>query len=144
MTVLGVALLLGPILLPLGAGCAASGQMGGDGGVDMDGASNQNGNANLNQNVNGNGNGGGDTVYRVREGIERFLITDINNPAASAKAQSEVFILWDNVSTQVAKFNHIPGGSNVLYMDGHVEFLKYPTKSPVNEAMARLMGLFSS
>ena len=22
-------------------------------------------------------------------------------------------------------FNHIPGGCNVLYMDGHVEFLKY-------------------
>lgn len=26
------------------------------------------------------GNGGGTTVYRVREGVERFLITDINNP----------------------------------------------------------------
>ena len=23
------------------------------------------------------------------------------------------------------RFNHVPGGSNVLYMDGHVEFLKY-------------------
>jgi hypothetical protein len=29
------------------------------------------------------------TIYRLREGIERFFITDINNPAASAKAQSE-------------------------------------------------------
>lgn len=27
----------------------------------------------------GEGNGGGDVVYRLREGIERFLITDINN-----------------------------------------------------------------
>ena len=34
------------------------------------------------------GTAGGDTLYRLREGIERFLITDINNPGASAQAQS--------------------------------------------------------
>ena len=34
------------------------------------------------------GTGGGDTVLRLREGVERFLITDINNPAASAAGQS--------------------------------------------------------
>ena len=39
-----------------------------------------------------NGNAGGDTIYRLREGIERVLITDINNPAASAMAQSELAI----------------------------------------------------
>ena len=27
-------------------------------------------------------------------------------------------------------FNHIPGGSNVLFMDGHVEFVRY-TGSPL-------------
>ena len=31
------------------------------------------------------GNGGGTTIYRLREGIERFMITDINNAAASAE-----------------------------------------------------------
>nr|AUN37043.1 hypothetical protein [uncultured bacterium] len=31
------------------------------------------------------------TIYRLREGIERFYITDINNPAASAAAQSARF-----------------------------------------------------
>ena len=29
----------------------------------------------------------GQTVYRLREGIERFFITDINNPAASSKVR---------------------------------------------------------
>ena len=33
--------------------------------------------------------------------------------------------MWDNISTEVYDFNHVPGGSNVLYMDGHVEFLKW-------------------
>ncbi len=87
----------------------------------------------------GNGGPGSTTVYRLREGIERFMITDINNPAASALAQSEIAIMNDIVSgNQVAQYNHVPGGCNVLYMDGHVEFLKYPGKAPVSVAAANL------
>lgn len=76
---------------------------------------------------NGVGNGGGNTVYRFKEGIERFFITDINNPAASAKAQSETFMMLDQFSATGATefFNHIPGGCNVLYLDGHVQFIRY-------------------
>ncbi|MCC6694329.1 MAG: DUF1559 domain-containing protein [Candidatus Hydrogenedentes bacterium] len=73
------------------------------------------------------------TIYRLREGIERFFVTDINNPAGSATAQSELPVMWDAVSILVENFNHVPGGSNVLYMDGHVEFIKYPSDEwPVN------------
>jgi len=76
----------------------------------------------------------------LKEGIERFLITDINNPAGSASAQSEIAVLYDHALTYgedavidgdvaaqggIAEFNHVPGGSNVLFMDGHVEFAKY-------------------
>jgi len=76
-------------------------------------------------------------IYRLREGIERFLITDINNPAASAKAQSEICVTLDFIDmADVATVNHAPGGCNVLYLDGHVEFLKYPTVWPVNRYMA--------
>ncbi len=97
----------------------------------------------------GFGNGGAgsasDTVYRLREGIERFLITDINNPAASAQAQSTVYIMFDQISTNPADFNHVPGGSNILYMDGHVAFQRYEEKGngPVNGPMARLIGLLT-
>jgi prepilin-type N-terminal cleavage/methylation domain-containing protein/prepilin-type processing-associated H-X9-DG protein len=80
------------------------------------------------------------TLMRLREGIERFLITDINNPAASAQAQSELPILWDDVNTNAANFNHVPGGCNVLYLDGHVEFLKYPSTYPVSVAAATFSG----
>ncbi len=90
------------------------------------------------------GTGGGDTHMRIREGIERFLITDINNPAGSAMAQSELPVMWDYVGgalgagwTVQQYFNHLPGGSNVLYMDGHVEFQKYPGgKYPANPPAA--------
>ncbi|MCX8065560.1 MAG: DUF1559 domain-containing protein [Candidatus Hydrogenedentes bacterium] len=80
----------------------------------------------------GLGNGGSSTVYRLREGIERFLITDINNPSASAMAQSTVWIMFDHVGTDPSVYNHIPGGSNVLYMDGHVEFIRYIAEDPAN------------
>ncbi len=80
----------------------------------------------------GLGNGGGlsTTVYRLREGIERFMITDINNPAGSAQAQSTIWIMADGVSTTISEFNHIPGGSNILYLDGHVAYMRYDEQGP--------------
>ena len=89
------------------------------------------------------GNAGRPSVYRVREGVERFLITDINDPAASAWAQSEVFIMADIVSTDPEKFNHIPGGANVLYMDGHVDFVPYGSKAPITRTLAALDEAFA-
>ena len=89
------------------------------------------------------GNAGGVTIYRLREGIERFLITDINNPAASATAQSETAVYWDSISTDPgagASYNHVPGGGNVLYMDGHVAFSRYQGQGqgefPINGVFA--------
>ena len=81
----------------------------------------------------------GDKILRLREGVERFMITDINNPAGSAMAQSEIPVMYDalggsEIVAGVAaghpdRFNHIPGGANVLYMDGHVQFRRYPADS---------------
>jgi prepilin-type N-terminal cleavage/methylation domain-containing protein/prepilin-type processing-associated H-X9-DG protein len=90
------------------------------------------------------GNGDDITLYRLREGIERFLITDINNPAATAMAQSELPIMWDIVSTDQAsaQFNHIPGGANTLYLDGHVDFNRYPSKFPATKTFAQIAAYF--
>jgi prepilin-type N-terminal cleavage/methylation domain-containing protein/prepilin-type processing-associated H-X9-DG protein len=82
------------------------------------------------------GNGGTNTIYRLREGIARFLITDINNPGASAVAETEIWLMADMISTISEEFSHIPGGANVLYMDGHVKFIRYPSKVPITQAFA--------
>ena len=66
-------------------------------------------------------------VYRFREGIERFFITDITDPAAASIAQSELAVMWDCIMTVAEHFNHVPGGANVLFMDGHVQFIRYPS-----------------
>lgn len=84
------------------------------------------------------------TFLFLREGVERFMITDINNPAASTKAQSETWIMNDDVSLVPGRpdlMNHIPGGGNVLYLDGHVEFVKYATESPFSIAACGIWSL---
>ncbi len=84
------------------------------------------------------------TTYSLKEGIERFFITDINNPAGSAQGQSSIWVMMDgfdsgiddggpNLRQGIANYNHVPGGCNVLFMDGHVEFIKYKAKFPVTE-----------
>lgn len=77
------------------------------------------------------------TFLRLKEGIERFYITDINNPAGASAAQSAIPVMWSALADEPRHFVHVPGGCNVLYMDGHVEFLKWNGHTgntfPVNE-----------
>jgi prepilin-type N-terminal cleavage/methylation domain-containing protein/prepilin-type processing-associated H-X9-DG protein len=80
------------------------------------------------------------SIMRLREGVERFLITDINNPAATG--QSQMAVMFDLISKTVQEFNHVPGGTNVLYMDGHVEFKKIATDFPATRCFAALTSLF--
>lgn len=91
------------------------------------------------------GNGASNTVYRLREGVERFLITDINSPASSAMAESELPVMWDTVSSRTserAQFSHVPGGANALYMDGHVAFNRYPSEFPASATFAAVTAFF--
>ena len=83
-------------------------------------------------------------IPRLRIGIERFFITDINNAAASNKAASEIPVMWDEIAVYGASstFNHVPGGGNCLYMDGHCEFLKWPSIYPANVMGVLLSSLF--
>ena len=79
-------------------------------------------------------------VTRIREGIERFRIKDINNPSESKISQSIFPVMFDRIDTNAIRFNHVPGGANVLFMDGHTEFVKYPGEYPVSRAWAELVN----
>jgi prepilin-type N-terminal cleavage/methylation domain-containing protein/prepilin-type processing-associated H-X9-DG protein len=95
------------------------------------------------------GNGSTNDLLRLREGIYRFLITNILNPQSAMAASSELFICADTIAsgkfnaTALGIYNHLPGGCNVLYEDGHVEFIKYPNRFPANKTFAILAGNFS-
>jgi prepilin-type processing-associated H-X9-DG protein len=66
----------------------------------------------------GSGTGGTDRIVRLQEGIERDLPI----------RQDEIPVMFDRSFD-----HHIPGGINVLYMDGHVEFLKMEYRFPAQQ-----------
>jgi len=85
-------------------------------------------------------------MRRLREGIERFFITDVHNPSESKISQSSIFVMLDEIGLDLRHLeshgNHLPGGSNVLYLDGHVSFVKYPGNWPVTKTMAYFLGYY--
>jgi prepilin-type N-terminal cleavage/methylation domain-containing protein/prepilin-type processing-associated H-X9-DG protein len=64
------------------------------------------------------------TIYRLRQGIERFAITDVKNPAANTRALSSIAVMHDTVARRSDQLSHSPSGVNVLYLDGHVDFVR--------------------
>ena len=92
----------------------------------------------------GSGNSGGNTLARLSAGVDRFLITDINKIFTGDEVGASVVpVMWDQISTLIAEFSHVPAGQNVLYLDGHVEFVRYDltsTKFPVSPMYAAVNG----
>lgn len=78
----------------------------------------------------GSGNAGGNQINRLSTGVDRFLITDINAIFTGNETGSSVVpVLWDQISTIISEFSHVPAGQNVLYLDGHVDFHRYDLTS---------------
>ena len=72
----------------------------------------------------GDGSGGSDTLYRLGDGVERLLSDDFTSAALMA---SEIPVMIERPD------NHLPPGGNVLYLDGHVRFVRYPGEWPMTE-----------
>jgi prepilin-type N-terminal cleavage/methylation domain-containing protein/prepilin-type processing-associated H-X9-DG protein len=76
----------------------------------------------------GSGNMGGNTINRLTMGVDRFLISDINDILTGEETGASVVpIMWDQISTNISEFSHVPAGQNVLFLDGHVDFWRYDT-----------------
>ena len=92
----------------------------------------------------GSGNAEGDVLHRLSSGVDQFLLTDTNNIFTGDEIGSSVVpIIWDQISTNIADFSHVPAGQNVLYLDGHVDFHRYDlnsTQFPVSPMTAAQFG----
>jgi prepilin-type N-terminal cleavage/methylation domain-containing protein/prepilin-type processing-associated H-X9-DG protein len=90
------------------------------------------------------GNSGGPTLNRLNPGVDRFLITDINTIFTGNETGSSVVpVIWDQISTLISQFSHVPAGQNVLYLDGHVDFHRYDLLSeafPLSPLYAAVNG----
>jgi prepilin-type N-terminal cleavage/methylation domain-containing protein len=92
----------------------------------------------------GMGSNGGDFIYRLTQGVDRFLIEDINTVFTGSEAGASIIpVMWDQISTDITRFNHVPAGQNCLYLDGHVDFQRYSmdnTKFPFSPIYAAVSG----
>ena len=96
----------------------------------------------------GMGISGGDMLYRLTQGVDRFLIEDINTIFTGDESGASVVpVMWDQISTIITEFNHVPAGQNILYLDGHVEFHRYDmnsTKFPTSPMYAAVNAIESN
>jgi prepilin-type processing-associated H-X9-DG protein len=88
------------------------------------------------------GNAGQHILNRMSPEVGRFLITDVNTVFdGGGRGDSRTPVMWDQISTNIVDFNHVPAGINILYLDGHVDFKRYSIFSeqfpatPVNAAL---------
>ncbi len=84
---------------------------------------------------------GKNTIYRLRSGVERFYLTAVGNPAATAIARSKIPILFENIFDR--DHVHYPEGGYVLFMDGHIEFLTpdHDVYRSIQEPLARILRI---
>jgi prepilin-type processing-associated H-X9-DG protein len=93
----------------------------------------------------GSGNAEGDVIHRLSQGVDRFLDMEINTifVGEDVTTASLVPIIWDQISTNISEFSHVPAGQNVLYLDGHVDFYRYDinsTQFPLSPVSAAHFG----
>ena len=69
----------------------------------------------------------GRTLRLLREGIERFYVKDSGSAVEAALVRSGIPVLVERLGSH-------QGGAHVYYLDGHIEFLKYPSKYPMSVA----------
>jgi prepilin-type N-terminal cleavage/methylation domain-containing protein/prepilin-type processing-associated H-X9-DG protein len=92
----------------------------------------------------------GDTIYRLREGVERFIVTDADDETVLTRTRTQIPIMWDHITAEMENPPHMPGrGINTLYLDGHVAFRRFPQLTissgqgfPTTNTSARIFGRY--
>lgn len=80
----------------------------------------------------GRGSFGRDVFLRLREDVCRDSGVD----------SGELPVMFDasDSSGNMTVFNHVPGGANVLFMDGHAEFMWFPQDFPLSPAFQETLA----
>lgn len=48
-----------------------------------------------------------------------------------------IFVMRDQITSKATDFKHVPGGSNILYLDGHVASQRFAShKAPLQPGFA--------
>lgn len=76
--------------------------------------------------------------FRLGRGVEVFFTTNYNDPGAAAKTRASLPVMFETFDSP--GFGRDPDGANVLYLDGHVEYVRFGTEFPVTEPVHALMS----
>ncbi len=80
-------------------------------------------------------------IPRLREGVERFYITDINNPGASSNVMSNIVVMFETL--QQPDNRRFPRRYDALYMDGHVSSMLWGDDFPILPEVADILSVQS-
>jgi prepilin-type processing-associated H-X9-DG protein len=86
----------------------------------------------------GSGTLGRDKLLRLRDELEKQFVADPGDRTACAKIAASIPVLVERLG------HHKPEGGNVLYLDGHVEFIRYPGKFPMTETGMEILTSLES
>jgi beta-lactamase regulating signal transducer with metallopeptidase domain len=86
----------------------------------------------------GKGSGGGNTLYRLRGGVERRIAKNANDDAEAASVAAQIPVLIERLG------HHETEGGNVLYLDGKVRWVSpgaWPMTTVTNDAFNEMISL---
>jgi prepilin-type processing-associated H-X9-DG protein len=92
----------------------------------------------------GQGSFGSNQFIRLTDGNLGGGIKGLEGLPLSARMQAQLPVMMDRIavdpSTGSLTFSHYQDGCNVLYMDGHVEFIEYPGDFPLTPAVVEALS----
>ena len=78
-------------------------------------------------------------LRRLKRDVEYFFVENRSDPQAAANTRAAIPIMFETMESTV--FGSDPDGANVLYLDGHVDYVRFGSQFPVTaDVQAVLAG----
>jgi RNA polymerase sigma factor (sigma-70 family) len=68
-------------------------------------------------------------LRRLKRDVEYFFVENRSDPLAAANTRATIPIMFETAESTV--FGRDPDGANVLYLDGHVDYVRFGSQFPV-------------
>lgn len=77
-------------------------------------------------------------LRRLKRDVEYFFVANRSDPLAAASTRAAIPIMFERVTASV--FGRDPDSANVLYLDGHVDPVRFGSAFPVTPGVQELLG----
>lgn len=77
-------------------------------------------------------------LRRLKRDVEYFFVANRSDPLAAANTRAVIPIMFERVTASV--FGRDPDSANVLYLDGHVDPVRFGSVFPVTPGVQELLG----